>query len=238
MSSDAFGDVLALLLLLLVPIVGVALYFGYKLTKNYFGVSVAKRDLRSAVFTFTAVFSIVIVSFILIPHSWRELFFALFFALFVVGSSLLVWISAFRTTQQIRKTVVLLNLGRIEGFLFPVGLLWLGLGVIQLPDVLTGQDSSLLETVAVFAYFSFGCIFLARALTDVLVTEKGLILFAGLIQWQEINSFHWETDKNDVFSIKIKRRFTLFRELSFKVTEHSKQDVERVFSKVTPLRHR
>ncbi len=198
------------LFILIVGLLAISLWIGYALGEQMVGREVARRNLRSSIPLILVVIALTFALSFVSRYSWTG-----FYIFAILGNA--IWLISW----LIRKPGFgnsLLNLGWTAQ-----SKLFLGFSIFQVviaalqTITLLGQISlglppyaTLGQKVAmVIFYWSIALFFLAIGLSTPVFREKGICFMLSFIAWKQVTTYHWESSKLNVLTIKYKPKLAL-----------------------------
>jgi hypothetical protein len=218
MSRADLEDIVFLILCIAIP----AIIFGgvvvYKITEYESGLEAAEKYARRIPIVIL-LFVLGILAFrlldSLIAESWRDILLLLCSIGFIISLIMLML-----KRNRIKPDDILLTLGRVESKVMVFGgAIFLFGGLILLPEIYAKGRFNL-DYLPRFSFsVTAGCYWLIISLSKVYVTKDGFSRFLGLIPWEQIASYEWGGQNNQILTITSKKR----AKLSYQVPVQDKE---------------
>ncbi|MFC1553344.1 DUF5673 domain-containing protein [candidate division KSB1 bacterium] len=145
--------------------------------------------------------------------------------------TIFIWvIYILRYRRKRRAGDVLLNLGKLryDKLNIFIGILFIISGTIDLIDNTIMNKPDFDGIIGFICVLSFGVCFLIIGLKGSKISKKGITSAGFFVLFEKIKSYKWEGKKENILSLKLKRRLPIFQTVSFPVRPTQKDEVERL----------
>lgn len=161
-----------------------------------------------------------------IPALWMDNIWIVFY----LASSVISWVLVFVYPSRRRKAgKVLLDVGTnaSNGMSLVFGLM-LVIFTFQSIEDLINTNFSLGEVSRSIFRLSWGALLIRSGFSGLQITDKGILRFAHLMNWERINSYRWEEENENTLTLNINRRFPFLGEVSLPIPSQHRESVDRL----------
>jgi hypothetical protein len=213
--------------IIFIGILVIALGIGYGIRSREVGKKVAARDFLRGIISLTVIIIVLIgLGLLGVPLKVnRRMIISLIGIAFVCASAIIL-------LRWKKKTgAVLLDIGRStqhKMFLVAGGMFLLS-GIIELVGLFeTGSKTRINDAISCLLLLWCGVLFALLGKFRLEIREGGIMCVGNFVKWQQIKSYEWEGKNNLTLTLRLKRRFSIYRRFSLPVPALHKETVEKL----------
>jgi hypothetical protein len=204
----------------------IAMGIGHGIRSREVGKKAAARDFLSGIISL-AVIIIVLIGLHLLGTPLRL---NVGMIIFLIGMAF-VWTYFIILLRRKKEAAsVLIDIGRStqHKLLLVAGGLFLLIGIIDLVDLFEpGSKTRINDAFSCLLLFSCGVLMIYQGRGHYEIREGGLYL-ESFIKWQQIKSYEWEGKDNLTLTLRLRRRFPLYRSRSLHIPALHKEAVKKL----------